>query len=113
MNLEKQWIAAVKAGNLDRVSLLLADNFTGLDSEGVLSNKAEYLGSLQGSRWEINEISDVKVASFGNTIVTTGIWRGKGVIGKASVDARERFVDTWMPNGKWQCIASGNASEKM
>ena len=114
-NLEKQWVEAVKAGNFDFVATLLADNFTEMDSDGSMHNKAEYLGWLKGSKWEVNEISDVKVVSFGNTAIATSGWRGKGVAGNGTpVDAHERSMDTWMkmPNGKWQCIANANAPEK-
>ena len=113
--LEKQWVEAVKAGNFDFVAALLADNFTEMDSDGSMHNKAEYLGWLKGSKWEVNEISDVKVVSFGNTVIATSGWRGKGVAGNGtSVDAHERSMDTWMkmPNGNWQCIANANAPEK-
>ena len=114
-NLEKQWVAAVKAGNFDFVATLVADNFAEMDSDGSMHNKAEYLAWIKGSKWEVNEISDVKVTAFGNTVIVTGAWRGKGVTGNgASADAHERYMDTWMkmPNGKWQCIANANAPEK-
>ena len=114
-NLEQQWVAAVKAGNFDFVATLLADKFTEMDSDGSMHNKAEYLGWVKRSTWDVNEISGVKVAAFGNTVVATGAWRGKGVTGNgASVDAHERYMDTWMkmPNERWQCIASASAPEK-
>ena len=114
--LEHQWTAAGKMSNADGVAPLLADNFTNLNSDGTMMNKAQTLAMVKGSKWEINEISDVKVTVFGNTAIATGAWRGKGTSadGKA-VDAHERWVDTWMkmPSGKWQCIASGGAPVKM
>ena len=114
-NLEQQWVAAVKAGNFDFVATLLSGNFTEMDSDGSVHDKAEYLGWIKGSKWEVNEVSDVKVTAHGNTAVATGAWRGKGVTGNGtSVDAHERYMDTWMkmPSGKWQCIASASAPEK-
>jgi hypothetical protein len=55
---------------------------------------------IKGAKWDTNEISDVKVTSFGNTAIASGAWRGE---------------DTWMkmPSGKWQCIASASAPAKM
>jgi len=114
-NLEQQWVAAVKAGNFDFVATLLPDNFTEMDSDGSMHDKAEYLGWIKGSKCEVNEISDVKVTAHGNTAVATGAWRGKSLTGNGtSVDAHERYMDTWMkmPSGKWQCIASASAPEK-
>ena len=114
--LENQWVAAGKMSDADAVAPLLADNFTNLNSDGTVLNKAKTLAQIKGSKWETNEISDVKVTAFGNTAIATGAWRGKGTgpDGKP-VDAHERWVDTWMkmPYGKWQCIASASAPEKM
>jgi ketosteroid isomerase-like protein len=114
--LEQQWADAGKMSNADGVAPLLADNFTNLMSDGTVANKTQTLAMTKGSKWETNEISDVKVTSFGSTAIATGAWRGKGTgsDGKA-VDAHERWVDTWMrmPGGKWQCIASASAPAKM
>jgi ketosteroid isomerase-like protein len=115
-NMEQQWTAAAKMSNADGVSPLLADNFTNMNSDGTMRNKAETLANTKGSKWEVNEISDIKVTTFGNTAIATGAWQGKGTgsDGKA-IDAHERWVDTWMkmPGGKWQCIASAGAPVKM
>jgi ketosteroid isomerase-like protein len=114
--MEQQWTAAGKMSNADGVAPLLADNFINMNSDGAMLDKIKSLAQIKASKWEINEISDVKVAVFGNTAIATGGWRGKGTgsDGKA-VDAHERWVDTWMkmPSGKWQCIASAGAPVKM
>ena len=113
-NLEQQWVAAGKMSNADSVAPLLADNFTNLNSDGTMQNKAQTLATIKGGKWEINEISDVKVTTFGNTAIATGGWQGKGTGSGKPIDAHERWVDTWMktPNGKWQCIASASAPAK-
>ncbi len=112
--MEQQWTAAAKTGDADKVAPLLADNWVTLDSNGTLYNKSESLERMKKSKWDVNEISDVKVTSFGNTAIATGTWRGKGTDNGKPVDATEKWVDTWMkmPSGKWQCIASGNAPLK-
>jgi len=114
--LEQQWTAAGKMSNPDGVAPLLADNITNLMSDGTTVDKAQTLAMTKGSKWEVNEISDVKVTVFGNTAIATGAWRGKGTSsdGKA-IDTHERWVDTWMkmPGGKWQCIATASAPAKM
>jgi ketosteroid isomerase-like protein len=115
-NLEQQWVAAGKMSNPDAVAPLLADNFTNLNSDGTVLNKAKSLAQIKGSKWQINEISDVKVTAFGNTAIATGAWQGKGTGSDGKpVDAHERWVDTWMkmPSGKWQCIASASAPAKI
>lgn len=114
--MEQQWAAAAKAGNADAVAPLLADNFINMDSDGTMHNKAESLSRMKAAKWEMNQISDVKVTTFGSTAIATGAWQGKGTdsTGKA-VNAREMWMDTWvkMPGGKWQCISSASAPAKM
>jgi ketosteroid isomerase-like protein len=109
--MEQQWATDSKADNVDGIASILADNFVNMDSDGTMHTKAETLSRMKRAKWEVNQISDVKVTSFGNTAIATGGWQGKGTdhAGKA-VDAHEQWVDTWMkmPSGKWQCIASAS-----
>lgn len=115
-SMEQQWAAGAKAGNADSVAPLLADNFINMDSDGTMHNKTESLARMKSAKWEMNQISDVKVTTFGNTAIATGAWQGKGTdsAGKP-VDAHEMWVDTWvkMPGGKWQCVSSASAPAKM
>ncbi len=113
--MEQQWAAAGKMSNADAIAPLLADNFTNLNSDGTMMNKTQTLAMTKGAKWDINEISDVKVTTFGNTAIATGAWQGKGMADGKAVDAHEHWVDTWMkmPGGKWQCIASASAPAKM
>jgi len=114
--MEQQWTVAGKMSNPDGIAPLLADNFINMNSDGSMRNKAQTLAMAKGSKWEINEISDVKVTTFGNTAIATGAWQGKGTGSDGKpVDAHERWVDTWMkmPSGKWQCIASAGAPVKI
>jgi len=115
-DMEQQWAAAAKANNPDAIAPLLANNFVNMDSDGTTIDKSQTLARIKGAKWEINQISDIKVTVSGNTAIATGAWQGKGTdhMGK-SVDAHERWVDTWvkMPGGKWQCIASASAPAKM
>jgi len=113
--LEQQWTDAAKASNADAVAPLLADGLINMDSDGSMHNKSESLARIKAAKWEVNQISDVKVTVFGNTAVATGAWQGKGTSDGKSVNAHERWVDTWMkmPSGKWQCIATASAPAKM
>ena len=114
--MEQQWVSGAKMGNPDAVAPLLADGFIGLNSDGTTQNKSQALAMIKGSKWETNDISDVKVTAFGNTAIATGAWQGKGMSGDGkAIDSHERWVDTWlkMPGGKWQCIASGSSPAKM
>jgi ketosteroid isomerase-like protein len=114
--LEQKWTDAGKASNADAIAPLLAEKFVNTDSSGKVAGKAETLAHAKASKWEKNEISNVKVTAFGKTAIASGDWVGKGTDadGKA-VDAHERWTDTWveMSGGKWQCVASHGSAIKM
>ena len=114
--LEQQWVDAAKTNNSDMLTPLLADKFINTDSNGKVTGKAETIASVKASKWEKNEISNVKVTVFGKTAIASGDWVWKGTDGKGtSIDAHERWTDTWMETsgGKWQCVASHSSPLKM
>jgi ketosteroid isomerase-like protein len=114
--LEQKWVDGAKASNPDAIAPLLADKFLNTDSSGKTTGKAETLASTKASKWEKNEISDVKVTVFGKTAIASGDWVGKGTDANGKpVDANERWTDTWieMSGGKWQCVASHGSTIKM
>ncbi len=114
-DMEHQWAAAAKTGNADAIAPMLADNFVNLDSDGTMHNKAETVARFKTGKWDVNEIGDVKVTMTGTTAIASGSWHGKGVMSGKPVDAKERWVDTWVKgaNGKWLCVASASAPAKM
>jgi len=113
--LEQKWAQAQKASDADAIAPMLADKFTIVFPDGKVMNKSQALDDTKKSKMESVEASDMKVTSYGSVAVVTGVWNGKGTgsDGKPT-DERDRFVDTWRkgPDGKWQCIASGNAAIK-
>jgi ketosteroid isomerase-like protein len=115
MDLEGQWVKAALASKGEALAPLLAGDFVSVQSDGRTETKAEYVAMTNKGKWQVSEVSDMKVQVHGNAAVVTGMWTGKGTdgMGKA-VDAKERFADTWvkMPDGKWQCVASASAPMK-
>jgi ketosteroid isomerase-like protein len=113
--LEQQWVDAAKANNTDALAPLLSDKFVNTDSDGKVTGKAETLARTKASKWETDQISDVKVTVFKDTAIATGNWTGKGKDEKGqAVDAHERWTDTWTKtaDGKWQCVASAGSPIK-
>jgi len=113
--MEQQWASNSKMGNVDAVAANLADSFVELDSDGSLYTKAQAVDRMKGAKWQVNEVSNIKVMVHGDTAIATGSWQGKGTSAGKSIDQHESWIDTWMkmPNGKWQCIASASALVKM
>jgi ketosteroid isomerase-like protein len=115
MELERQWVKAVLASNGEALAPLLATDFVSVQSDGTMESKAEYVAKTSKGKWQVSEVSNMKVQVHGDSAVVTGVWTGKGTDGAGkSIDAKERFADTWvkMPDGKWQCVASASAPMK-
>jgi len=113
--LEQQWLQSQKTNNPDLVAPLLADKFVSTGSDGKVASKAEMLATAKSTKYASADNSDVKVTVFGDAAIATGGFTGKftDLSGK-SVDANERWTDTWVktPSGKWQCVASHVSSVK-
>ena len=115
MDLEQQWVKAGLASNADGIAPLLAADFVSVQSDGSMQTKAVYLAGAAKSKWQVNEVSDMKVQVHGDSAVVTGVWTAKGTDGTGKAFAgKERFADTWvkMADGKWQCVVSASASMK-
>lgn len=111
--MEEQWATAAKEGDPDKVAPMLSEVFVEMDGEGGLYSKAQTLDRIKGDKWQVYELSDVKVTVHGNTAIATGAWHGKGTLANGKmVDEHERWLDTWLKNGKWQCVASASAPAK-
>jgi ketosteroid isomerase-like protein len=113
MGLENQWAKASKESNGDALAPLLAANFVNLNSDGKVSDKAATVARTKSAKWTVNEISDMKVTVHGDAAVVTGAWTGKGTSDGQAVNAKERWIDTWVKTGgKWLCVASASAPIK-
>jgi ketosteroid isomerase-like protein len=115
MDLERQWVKAALAGKAEALAPLLAPDFVSVQSDGTMQTKAEYVAMTGKSKWQVSEVSDMKVQVHGDAAVVTGVWTGKGTDGSGKpFDGKERYADTWvkMPDGKWQCVASASALMK-
>ena len=115
MDLERQWVKAALASKGEALAPLLATDFVSVQSDGTMQTKGEYVAMTNKGKWQVSEVSDMKVQAHGDSAVVTGVWTGKGTDGTGrAFDGKERFADTWvkMPDGKWQCVASASAPMK-
>jgi ketosteroid isomerase-like protein len=111
---EQDWAAAAKANDPAKVAPMLSEVFVQMDADGSMHNKSESLARIKSDKWEINEVSEIKVVLHGNMAIAMGAWRGKGTMADGrTVDAHEHWLDTWLKNGKWQCIASASTLVKV
>jgi ketosteroid isomerase-like protein len=109
--LEKAWNQAYKAGDTRALDSILDNEVVLINDDGSVQSKAEFLASVKSSNNNSQEQQvspeSMSVHVFGNTAISTGVFRAKGVQGGKPYVRRERFVDTWLyKNGKWVCVAT-------
>src|SRR4029077_4927115 len=109
--LEKAWNQAYKAGDIRALDSILANEVVLIRDDGSVQSKADFLASIKttANNSQEQQVSPeaMSVHVFGNTAISTGVFRAKVVEGGKSYVRRERFVDTWLyKDGKWVCVAS-------
>jgi ketosteroid isomerase-like protein len=107
--LETAWGHAIEAKDTKALDMLLASTFVGVEIDGSMSNKSEFLAGIKAPDYQpsqaVNE--EVNVQVYGNAAVVVGIFRVKGMEKGKPYVHRERFTDTWIKqNQTWQCVAS-------
>lgn len=107
--LETAWGHAIEAKDTKALDMLLASTFVGVEIDGSMSNKSEFLAGIKAPDYQpsqaVNE--EVNVQVYGNAAVVVGIFRVKGMEKGKPYVHRERFIDTWIKqNQTWQCVAS-------
>jgi ketosteroid isomerase-like protein len=115
MDLENKWVEAGKKNDTALMESILADGFVSMDPDGTYTMKKDYVAGVGKAKWEISEVSNMKVHVQGNRAVVTGDWRGKGKDGNGkSVDTTEHWMDTFMkmPDGSWKAVSSGSTTAK-
>jgi ketosteroid isomerase-like protein len=108
LTLEYQWLQADKTNDADMVAPILADKYVSTGADGKLADKAQTMAQARARKYTGAEYEDVKATGFGDTVIVTGGYKGKGTDdGKPFVE-HLRWTDTWvkMPGGKWQCVAT-------
>lgn len=109
--LEKAWNQAYKAADTRALDAILDNEIVLVADDGSVQSKAEFLGGIKATANNSQEQQvspeSMSVHVFGNTAISTGVFRAKGVEGGKPYVRRERFVDTWIfKGGKWVCVAT-------
>ena len=107
--LETLWNQAEVAKDASALDHLLAEDFTYVDIDGSLQNKAQFLNGIKHPVEHIEVIGNdsLKAHVYHDTVIVSGTYHEKGTLnGKAYVH-RGRFTDTWVRQGSsWMCVAS-------
>lgn len=107
--LEKAWNQAYKLGDKRALGRILDDQIVLINDDGSVQTKPEFLSTVKKSNSQDQQVApeSMNVRVFGNTAISTGVFRAKGVEAGKPYVRRERFVDTWIyKDGNWVCIAT-------
>jgi hypothetical protein len=110
MQMERDWCRALTTKNSSILEPILADDYTSVNSRGVVSTKASELAdATAGASGFATCVHDnMKVRVFGDAAVITGHNVTSGTFrGVAFKDRGSYWTDTYVRrNGRWQCVAS-------
>ena len=109
IQLEAEWLRADARQDVPAIKRLIADDWTGTTSRGIVMNRAQMLAemvSIESSN-AVSTISDTRVRVYGKLAIVTGLLTTTGSTNGGEITTRKRFTDVWLNNKLgWQCIAS-------
>jgi len=91
---------------------ILADDWTLIDREGTVVNKAQALAEIKsGEDVTASAVADeMKVRVYGDAAVVLGRNTAKEQYKGKDISGQYRFTDTWIKkDGRWQCVASAGS----
>jgi len=109
VQIEKDWCSALVKKDAAALGRILADDYAGVNSRGVSSDKAGDLADLKAPNSLTSCVDDsVKVRVYGDTAVVMGKGRRAGTYkGEAFKDRQVSYTDVFVRrHGQWQCVAS-------
>jgi ketosteroid isomerase-like protein len=107
--LENLWNQAEVAKDASALDHLLSDDFTFVDIDGSLQNKAQFLDNIRHPVEHIETIGNesLKTRVYRDTVIVSGTYHEKGIVNGKPYLHRGRFTDTWVRQGSsWMCVAS-------
>jgi ketosteroid isomerase-like protein len=109
LRLEKEFSQAIVKNDVEALGRLLADDWTIIDPDGGIIDKARFLDVLKSGTLthEMMESDDARVHIYGNTAIVTALTTTKGKFSGQPFVTRERATDIFVKqNGIWQCVFS-------
>ena len=119
---EQCWTKAFLTGDLVTLETLMDEDYQQIQPDGSVKTKAEVLATFDGGErsWEIAKSDEHIVQRYGDVVILTGRWRGKGINHGETFDYSARFVSVYVkrPAG-WRMVSdqstpitNGNEGER-
>jgi ketosteroid isomerase-like protein len=106
--LEVQWRQAQLSNDVDAMDRLLADDYIGINANGMIETKSDALASRRAGTLHITslDLSDLKVRVYGNTAVVTSRADLEGNSGQKSISGRYRYTRVYTRQaGQWKIVS--------
>jgi ketosteroid isomerase-like protein len=113
--LERDWTAAQKTSDMGKLGQILADDWTGLGSDGAKSTKKQYLENVKSgaNKLESIELGPMDVQVIGNVAIVQGSDTEKSSFKGKDTSGKWVWMDVFtMRDGKWQAVRSQSAIVK-
>ena len=110
--LERDWVAAMKAGDSGKLGQILADDWTGLGPDGARTTKAETLNNLKSgaSKLDSFEFGPMDVKVIGTVAIVQGSDTEKSSLKGKDTSGKWAWMDVFvMTDGKWRAVRSQSA----
>src|SRR5215471_20160706 len=106
--IEMDRAAAVVKGDWAKLEKETSDDYTLVNINGQVSNKAQMLEGFKSGKNKLttDEVSDLNVRTYGDVAVVTGKATIKGMMGGQNVDGQATFTRVYVKkDGHWQAVA--------
>jgi len=113
--LEHDWTDAMKAGDTEKLSQILADDWTGLGNDGKKSTKQSYVADVKSgkSKLESFEFGPMDVKVLGQVAVVQGSDTEKSMTDGKDSSGKWVWMDVFAKRGdKWVAVRSQTAMVK-
>jgi hypothetical protein len=108
ITLENGWNDAMVKHDWAFLDQIIADDYTGTDSAGIKSTKAQEIASLKSGDSVVTSAvaDDFMVRVYGDVAVVTFRHTSKGEEKGKDTSGQFRITDTWVKSARrWQCVA--------
>jgi ketosteroid isomerase-like protein len=107
--LEHDWTDAAKAGDMDKLGAILADDWMGIGPDGKVAGKKAYMADYKSgaSKLESFEFGPMDVKVLGSTAVVQGSDTEKSVTAGKDSSGKYAWMDVFVKRGdKWVAVRS-------
>jgi hypothetical protein len=113
--LERDWGAAQKSGDVGKLSQIIADDWAGIGPDGAISTKKGFLDNVKSGTSKVQSIDfgpmDVRV--IGTVAVVQGSDTEKSSFKGKDTSGKWAWMDVFvLRDGKWQAVRSQSAMVK-